>query len=72
MALFTLPDSWFPKQMDYRSRMLRMGCKVGNGVCGSMQGGAGFSLPSALTDLQLPLNASLAALPVVRLGGVVF
>lgn len=31
-----------------------------------------LSLPGLLTDLQLSLNASLAALPVVRLGGVVF
>lgn len=26
----------------------------------------------SLTDFQLPLDAALAALPVVRLGGVVF
>lgn len=37
----------------------------------SMKGGGWFSLPGLLTDLQLSLNASLAALPVVRLGGVV-
>lgn len=29
------------------------------------------SVMGLLTDLQLPLDASLAALPVVRLGGVV-
>lgn len=28
--------------------------------------------PASLTDFQLPLDAALAALPVVRLGGVVF
>lgn len=27
---------------------------------------------ASLTDFQLPLDAALAALPVVRLGGVVF
>lgn len=38
----------------------------------SMKGGGWFSLPGLLTDLQLSLNASLAALPVVRLRGIVF
>lgn len=38
----------------------------------SMKDGGGFGLPGLLTDLQLSLNASLAALPVVRLRGIVF
>lgn len=32
----------------------------------------GGGVSAALTDFQLPLDAALAALPVVRLGGVVF
>lgn len=39
-------------------------------VC--VKGGGEFSITGLLTDLQLSLNASLAALPVVWLGGVVF
>ncbi len=45
-------------------------CSV-NTCAVNVKGDRGFSLSGGLTDLQLSLDASLAALPVVRLGGVV-
>lgn len=40
--------------------------------CGSPREHWRRGVSAALTDFQLPLDAALAALPVVRLGGVVF